>query len=460
MKKRMADTTDGQDVHWKRTAFPRRSRLAARLMLLVFAALAAIPLVLIGGRRELVYWRVAAASRQFERGDQAGGLAALESLAGRFAEDEAIALALAGRQFDAGRLADAATTAGRLTRAASAAFESNPAAGASLLRAVSLEAQALTASGNPAEALGKLKPALATITRRVPEAGPEFVNHLAYQRALAGLETGVGLAAMESLLQKREEEPFGDVTRLTVDGRTVVAATLLAVESGQYDTVRHLVDLRVESLQAVRELMETGLLDMQIALERALPKKQDDGEPAVKEPGSEEIQATLQANNWELAVLLTARAFALERTDHPDDVDESARARHLVRRLGHDSDAILAALPDLRGCIDQIDQHAPLLDTWGLLQLRLGRLDKALNTISIACVSAELAKRLVTRRLGENPGTAIDPDESALRRKHSIAVQRIHRAECLMALGREAEAETDREFVRSLGFDPADPKLF
>jgi hypothetical protein len=429
-------------------------------MLLVFVALAGIPLILIWGRRELVSWQAAAAANRFDSGDKAGGLAALESLARRFPDDEAIVLALAQRQIDAGRFADAAATAGRLASSSSAAFESNPAAGASLLRAVDLEARALTASGNPAVALARLKPALAAITRRIPESESAFVNNLAYQRALADAETGEGIAAMERLFGELEQQPFGDITQLTVDGRTLVAATLLAVESNRYQEVRHLVDLRIDALEAVNERMETELLDRQRAAENALPGRRDTDEPDDRNSGRDEIEATWRANSRELAVMLAVRAFALERTGHPVDTAESARARHAVHRLEHDPNEVLAALPDLRGCIDEVDRHAHLLDTWGLLLMRQGRLDKALNALSIACISAELADHLIAGRLGEHPQAAKDPTESARDRRRSIAVQRMHRSGCLAGLGQEAEANSDLAFVRELGFDPADPKLF
>lgn len=436
------------------------SRWATRATLLAFVALAGVPLALIWGRRELVYWRAAAAASQFDRGDRDGGLKQLGAIAGQFPDDAAIALALAQRQFEAGRFAEAAELAGQLRRDAAAAFESNLAAGTSLLESASLEARALTADGNRSQALARLKSAVEAIVLKVPKVEAGLVNHLAYQRALAGVEIDEGSAAMARLFEQLEQEPFGDITRLTVDNRTLVAATLLAGRSGRYREVAPLVDLQVDALHSVRELLETGLLEQQLDAAEEPPQTRDSSGPDPNASGKDELEALREANNWELAVLLAARAWAVERSGEPDAVERSGRDRQGVQGLGHEPDDILAAFPDERGCVEQIDQHAPLLDTWGLLLFREGRLDKAVNAINIAVVSAELVQGLVSRELGETPGNAIDPAESARRRVHSMAVQRIHRADCLVALGRDDEAAADREAVRAFGFDPADPKLF
>jgi|GEM_PF-5165698 len=438
-------------------------RFATMIMLLVFASVALAPLLISRGREEVLLWRTASALSQFDSGQRETGLETLRSLAALQPNNFQVQQRLVECLIDSGLYGQAAEVAGAMHSMVVGQVREDQAHPLNLRPASSLYARSLVAAGRRGKALAVLQQTRDTLKNSGTLEKLDFryllemSNEIAYHAALAGEQLDLARALMEELFVTRQAKiPFGKADGIVMERQIIICTALVSIETGDQAKTVELLDREIDlALDTAAEVRRSLLPNYWRWMAGYLGVDQK-GEPAPLAS----MRRTLASIHFELGLLLSVRSLALAGDPRLETLDQCIRDRFQTADLGYDSDALLKMLPDLRQCVAESLDGAMLLDTAGLVRLKQGNLERAMQSLDLACIANDIAVKAIDGRLGENPQ---EMNESAVAKKlrdKMTAVLHLHRGQCHQALGNEGPAVADFGEVRKLGFEPDDPDLF
>jgi hypothetical protein len=175
--------------------------------------------------------------------------------------------------------------------------------------------------------------------------------------------------------------------------------------------------------------------------------------------GAGEYAQRVQLLRSHLAGILDLRATVAEQADR---AAEAARCRKRLTQLAPGGNISLAQPMDFSLAVRQLTSTSAMLDTRGMVQLRLGNLREARRDIDTSIAIAELLSQRFDWQIEARKHTLVDIREMELQRRdmqYTRAVIYYHRSLVHEALGMDKQAQLDRDKVVELGFQPSDRLL-
>jgi tetratricopeptide (TPR) repeat protein len=158
----------------------------------------------------------------------------------------------------------------------------------------------------------------------------------------------------------------------------------------------------------------------------------------------------------ELAWLVTARAFLLEKSGNLEAAHQDER---FVYQLNMDPEALLAMMPGNEVCFEQLFDLTLFTDTYGLVLMKMGKFEAALDELDSAVIAAQAVLHAAENIPLANSTTYAVADQRERLSilyyyKMRLAVCLNHRQEVLSKLGERTLAKRDIEWIRKLGWEP------
>lgn len=438
-----------------------KGKIAAIIMLLLFASIPLAPMAMTRGREEVLLWKTASALKQFDAGDHGDGLARLRTLTDLQLESIQVQNELADRLTEIRKYDEAAFVAKRLHLLVAQQIHDDQAHPVKLWSSASLYARCLVAAGHRSEGFSVLQ----TARKTLKDSGTldlldfrsvvNITNELAYNAALAGEQLGLANFIMDEVFATSQRETkFGKAERITTGSKVAISTALISCELGKPNEIVPLLNHEI----ALREDIASGFGSTMILEYYRWMAGEAAGE---SEPGPmADARTTFASLRFELALLLAVRAMVLEQVGDESARLQSVRDRFRIVDLGYEGESLLKLLPNVRQCIAEAQDGSMFLDTAGLILLRQGRPRDAIHSLDLACISNDFALSAIHGPLGERPDETLEPAFARKMRDKMSATLHLHRGQCREALGNKSLAAADFEQVEKLGHDRDDPSLF
>ena len=416
-------------------------------------ALVLIPIMYQGCPGEAARWQAARALHAFDQGrtDQALGL--MRDAVEQRPDDVFLLMPLAQMLLKANRADEALEIARRI--------EADP---TYARLGYQLKDQCLIRLGRFDEALEafrKYEPALKQQEAYAPDALATFLgtpdlrleyrvgrlNDLAYHRALAGQELEEARHNMESVIEELSRYPWYPLTlRVGFVDRVVISAALIGRQVGRTEQALERLDVRIRGLEDAVATLKTRLTtDVTQGLADAYPLA------ATSEKRLKEKVFGYAYGREELAALLVVRALLYDDLGR-DRLRDRDRVR--VVQLGHDPDSLLKQFPEDIDCLRVLQQGAAYLDTRAVVLQKLDDLARAWDDIQIAVTAVQILNETfaggIQNSVSNSAGDYFDEDSS----RRSEAALLYHRMLLAEPLGKRDVADSDRQRIRALGFEP------
>lgn len=393
-------------------------RWLVRLVLAAPILLIAIPVFVSGVPRQISLWHLAVALEKQARNDHRGALQALESA---LAWDSTNGDTWLTRAESYRAQGDFQAALADCTRARELVPED--------LRYLSARIALNHLAGRHREAIqdsdeinAASRPLLDRVRDRSALAS-ELANTAAYVRAVAGLELKEALAYAEESVRQLEGEPS-----------MMVRLGYLKYLRRQFDEALHFLDVGIQ-------LTEDDLAALQ----------------QLSNPRARESQIVLEQR---LAMFHFYRSLVYEETNRHD---AAAREWTEVRKLTG-APLTREQCPNYFIAVELVLRDAMVLDTLGYVRLRRGEPATALQDLELAVQQCEAAyedwgtryqdldQQMQRDPLHGLPHEKLRDVEREL--KKSVAVIRYHRSLAHEQLNHPSQADSDRQRVRDLGFEP------
>lgn len=412
-------------------------------VLVLFAAMALIPIASYGLNGELARWKTARAKLLAESGKTSDAVAWMERAVAQSPDDEQLQLYLARLLVEDARAEEALPLVDAVLKTT-----------ASPIQALRLRSNVLLSLDRKWEALEATR-LIGEHLRPIQRKNRDRLNELAYMRALAATELPQAKRDIDSATLGLAADAFwADRPPLPLRDQLLVAASVISRETDHRDRVLQLLNKRIDQGEA--ELQSRYLALTRNAyrnLQRFIPFAGD-----LEEHFRQLVDQNARREKA-LAYVYSARALLMQDLNRPQDRD---RDRLAAKRLGYDPNEIVEQIPDNWTLLFLIYNGAQYLDTRAMVYQGLGGSqfrESALDDFN----AAVLAASLLTAASGSAVPNTMH-DESGERFSSSVvsefeAVLRKHRAELLVAMNHEDQAEADFQRIEELGFD-RDENLF
>ncbi len=409
------------------------------LVLVLFAAVVAIPIGFYGCDDELARWKAVQAQVQYDAGDTEAAIEMMRHAAALAPGDLRLRLWLADWLMQQGRADQALEQLDEILEKTTA-------------QEIVLQAKAdcLVHLGRPNEALEALK-SISQYLSQQEQNSPQRLNAVAYYRALAGVELDRAQEDIQTAINDSIKNLWPIDLLVPYEDQVFVAAALISRQVNRQAEVLPLLSDRIElTYDLLNNRQRKSSESIYTKMQNHFPLESND-EKDIKNDLRE-----LQVHHRTLCVLLTARAILYQDVDQKQLCNQD---RIQVVKLGFEPEAILEKLPSNGLCLQLLSTGSAYFDTRGMVSLGNHLAGAAEKDFDLAILSASLLNRSYTSKLFNSATEDFRGYFDQKRSRQNEAVLLYHRSLLFDKTGEAQRAESDRQRIRNMGFQPG-PGLF
>ena len=409
---------------------------ATALTLIFFACLVLIPALL---QHEPLKWHAAKAIAQYENGDRDAAIKSLQQVAPKLASD----------YYVQSKMIDWLMAAGQADKAVeycNGQLERDPQSATWLL----LRREAECGAGD-FKAAWQTHKELRSLEVRSLDLSAEDLNEQAYFRALADEDLQIAKSEIQKAVTKVSYASGIPNFQLPLPSQALVSASLLSRQAGAQLLVMPQLNRRIDAVERVLGSREKRLADsLEVFSKGSFPLSE------TQESLLEDFRLKIELSRREISSLTVCRALMHEDLMQLDRCDAD---RVRVAESGLQPQAVADSLPSDDICYGMAFRAITYLDTraFVLTKLRLSDSDQlageestgldAVADLDIAVTACEVLARLL-----QASNELTEQNISGFNKLYATVLS--HRVGANKKAGDVDSVESDRERIRSLGFDP------